>query len=197
MRIYTRHGDGGQTGLLGGARVGKDHPRIAAFGEVDELNAAIGWARTCNMPNELQPLLERVQHELFALGAELASEDPASSGTDWISARHVEALESEIDQWEARLPPLRQFILPGGSAAAAALHWARCVCRRAERQLVQLMRQDNRVDARLLVYLNRLGDWLFVLARAANFLAAVGEVPWCSPPRRRGADTAPDAGKNP
>ncbi len=186
MKIYTRQGDQGQTGLLGGVRVPKFHPRIAAFGEVDELNAVIGWVRSLAVPDEMQTLLERVQHQLFALGAELASEDPVASGTDWLSSQDVEALEAAIDRWQTVLPPLRQFILPGGTPAAAALHWARCVCRRAERQLCELIAQDSRVDGRLIAYLNRLGDLLFVLARAVNHRAGFAEVTWQSPPRRRG-----------
>lgn len=187
MRIYTRRGDQGDTGLLGGRRVRKTHPRIAAFGEVDELNAFLGWARSQNLPREIDQTLQKIQHDLFALGAELASEQPQSAKTDWLSAADVEALERDIDRWQEQLPPLRQFILPGGTPGAAALHCARCVCRRAERQLTQLIDEEPQVERLLLAYLNRLGDLLFVLARAANHIAGQPEHPWQPPTTRRTA----------
>jgi cob(I)alamin adenosyltransferase len=182
MKIYTRRGDQGETGLLGGSRVRKDHPRIAAFGDVDELNAVIGWARSTAIPREIDRLLERIQHELFALGAELATEQPQPSAKDWISPDLITALEQDIDHWQERLPSLRNFILPGGVPAAAALHVARCVARRAERRVVELAAHDARLRPVVIAYLNRLSDLLFVLARAVNHLAGASESLW-HPPR--------------
>jgi cob(I)alamin adenosyltransferase len=126
-------------------------------------------------------VLERLQHELFALGAELATPDPVARGVRWIGAAHIAALEADIDHWEATLSPLQAFILPAGSAAAAALHLARCICRRAERRLVTLMHHEKEIGGDALVYLNRLSDLLFVLARAANHLLAVPDVAWRKP----------------
>ena len=171
-KVYTRMGDAGETGLVGGARVGKDHPRIEAIGAVDELNAALGIVRTHGV--SFDALLGQIQHALFELGADLAT--PAAS-TSRISATHAQALEEEIDQASGPLAELKNFILPGGCPAAASLHWARCVCRRAERKLVAL-RADETLPAEPLIYLNRLSDLLFVLARAANGQAGVPEVVW-------------------
>ncbi|MBM3998393.1 MAG: cob(I)yrinic acid a,c-diamide adenosyltransferase [Planctomycetes bacterium] len=181
MKIYTRTGDDGETGLLGGPRVAKDHERIAAYGDVDELNAAIGVARSESPHESMADQLETIQHELFALGAELASPDPQAMGTRWFDDARVARLELAIDAWEQRLPPLTRFILPGGTRIAAALHVARCVCRRAERQLVRLMKVDAAVGPLPLRYLNRLGDLLFVLARAANHEQGVLDHCWRKP----------------
>lgn len=164
MRIYTKTGDRGQTGLFGGARVRKDDARVETFGAVDELNAAIGWARASGERPEIDRVLADVQVQLFELGAALAGGPDANS--------HVAELEAAIDQFDAQLPPLRRFILPGGSPAAAALHLARTVCRRAERRAVTLGAKEA------VVYLNRLSDLLFVLARAANRSAGVPDVEW-------------------
>jgi cob(I)alamin adenosyltransferase len=183
MRIYTRKGDTGQTGLLGGPRVGKDSIRLETYGTVDELNAVVGLVRAEELPEDLDRLLAQVQSELFEVGAELASPDPVARGTRTIGPRHVEALEGLIDQYDAALDPLGSFILPGGTRAAAELHFARTVCRRAERRLVTLMRQsDEEISPHLLKYLNRLGDLLFVLARAANARSGRSEMPWRKQP---------------
>lgn len=182
MKIYTRTGDLGETGLFAGPRVGKDMPRIEVFGTVDELNALLGMVRTETLPEGMDRLLERVQNELFEVGAELATPDPVAKGTRTIGQEHVKALETAIDQYEAALPPLKEFILPGGTRAAAWLHWARTVCRRAERRLVSLVRESGTdISLLLLAYLNRLGDLLFVLARTANAQAGVPDVPRCKP----------------
>jgi cob(I)alamin adenosyltransferase len=179
MKIYTKTGDDGTTGLFGGPRVAKDAPRIEAYGTVDELNAVLGLVRTELLPTAIDALIERVQNELFDLGAELATPDPAAKGTVGIGAEQIARLETAIDEHDLRLSPLKQFILPGGSRGAAALHLARCVCRRAERRLVSLAAVSaERISPHLVVYLNRLSDLLFVLARAVNAAAGVEDVPW-------------------
>ncbi len=183
MRIYTKTGDSGETGLFGGPRVPKDSPRIEAFGTVDELNAFLGVARAEALPAEIDELLARIQSELFDVGAQLATPDPAAHGTALIGPARIAALEAAIDRFEATLEPLRQFILPGGMPDAAALHVARAVCRRAERRIVGMSHEPgNKVSGDLLIYLNRLGDLLFVLARAANAAAGHADVPWMKRP---------------
>jgi cob(I)alamin adenosyltransferase len=178
-KIYTKTGDAGLTGLLGGGRVGKDDPRIEAYGTVDELNAALGAARAMGLDTQADALLGRVQDDLFALGAALADPNPEGRFQNAIGPEHSQRLEAEIDAMEAELPPLDRFILPGGLAAAAHVHLARAVCRRAERLAVHLSRLPNQhVAAPLLVYLNRLSDFLFVLARAVNHRAGVPEIAW-------------------
>ncbi len=182
MKIYTKTGDQGETSLYGGQRVGKDHLRIQTFGSVDELNAVLGVARAqlamaATDYSEFDQLLGSVQNHLFDLGAELATPESQAKGTQLLGSPASEMLERSIDRWESELPPLKQFVLPGGTAAAAQLHVARCVCRRSERLLVTLTR-ETAVRPELLVYLNRLGDLLFVLARAANHLAGHPDVPW-------------------
>jgi cob(I)alamin adenosyltransferase len=178
MKIYTKTGDRGETGLYGGGRVRKDAPRIEAYGTVDELNAVLGMARAEPLPAEIDGLLARVQNELFDVGAELATLDPAARGPQ-IGEPQIAGLEQEIDRFEAHLPPLKQFILPGGTRAAAALHLARTVCRRAERRVLTAAAIDEApISAQIVVYLNRLSDLLFVLARAANQAAGQPDVAW-------------------
>ncbi|MBX7165596.1 MAG: cob(I)yrinic acid a,c-diamide adenosyltransferase [Pirellulales bacterium] len=182
MKIYTRTGDQGETGLFGGPRVSKDAPRIEAYGTVDELNAVLGLVLTAPLPPAIGEILRRVQHELFELGAQLATPDPAKHNLSLIGPDKVAAIEAEIDRYEATLPPLKNFILPGGSPAAAWLHLARTVSRRAERRVVTLARSPGEhvsIDAG--IYLNRLSDLLFVLARAVNAQAGVADVPWHRP----------------
>ena len=179
MKIYTKTGDDGETGLFGGPRVVKHHPRIAAYGDVDELNAVIGWARCESPPRETPEALARVQGQLFAVGAELASPNPPAMGTEMIGDKQIAFLEQTIDWHESGLAPLREFILPGGSRGAAALHMARTVCRRAERNVVALSQTPGeQVSPRIIIYMNRLSDLLFVLARTANAEAGRGDVPW-------------------
>ncbi len=169
-RIYTKSGDSGQTGLGDGSRVAKDDPRVVAYGEVDELNSLIGLilATVPQLPEA--ELLQSVQHDLFDLGADLCvphtPEEPPG-GRLRVVAAQVERLEQAIDRLNAQLQPLHSFVLPGGSVAAAWLHLARTVCRRAERAVVTLQRQAA-VNPQVLIYLNRLSDLLFVLARTAN-----------------------------
>ncbi|MBM4363783.1 MAG: cob(I)yrinic acid a,c-diamide adenosyltransferase [Deltaproteobacteria bacterium] len=179
MKIYTRTGDDGTTGLFGGARVQKDEARVEAYGTVDELGAALGVARAGGLPPAVDAAVERVQVELFVVGAELATADGALSKLpmELVSAADAARLEREIDALEAGPGPLRTFVLSGGSPAAAALHLARTVCRRAERRVLTLSR-EHPVREEVLVYLNRLSDMLFVAARATNHAASVPDVPW-------------------
>ncbi len=177
MKIYTKTGDDGRTGLLGPGRVGKDSPRIEAYGTVDELNAVIGVARTTGIDESADLLLAKVQDDLFAVGAALADPDPSGRFHNAVGPERSAALERAIDALEAELTPLTQFILPGGSPSAAHLHLARTVCRRAERLVVALAHRDP-VPPDLIVYLNRLSDFLFVLARAVNRRGGVADVPW-------------------
>jgi cob(I)alamin adenosyltransferase len=183
-KIYTRTGDAGETALFAGGRVRKDDARIEAIGTVDEVNAAVGvvrmeLARGGTSPAGLDELLGQLQHLLFELGAELAT-PKAGTGDEparRINDAHVSFLEAEIDRYEAGLAPLKVFILPGGCPAAAALHLARCVCRRAERRLVELA-DTHSVRPEVLRFVNRLSDLLFVLARAANQANRVADVAW-------------------
>jgi cob(I)alamin adenosyltransferase len=181
MRIYTRTGDTGETGLFGGGRVAKDHKRVAAYGDTDELNSALGVARATEPAAMFDPELEAIQRDLFSIGGQLATPDPekvrAALEKALLSSSRIRELESAIDAADAELPPLRTFVLPAGTPKAAALHLARTVCRRAERSVVTLARSEE-VPELFLVYLNRLSDYLFTLARLANFRAGRGEVPW-------------------
>ncbi len=182
MKIYSRTGDLGETGLYGGPRVGKDTARIEALGTIDELNALLGLVRAEALAGPLDALVERVQHELFAIGAELATPDPVAHRTRAIGPAHIKALEVEIERLASGLAPLDGFILPGGSRAGAGLHLARTVCRRAERRLVRLVREaPGEVSLVLMAYLNRLADLLFVLARTANAQAGVLDIAWKKP----------------
>jgi cob(I)alamin adenosyltransferase len=174
-RIYTKTGDKGETGLLGGTRVPKDDPRVAAYGDVDELNAAIGFAASLEPQSFDMTFLATIQRDLFTIGAELASPDPAKA--PHIGSAQVEALEQVIDTHGAKLPTLKNFILPGGTPKAGALHLARTVCRRAERAVVGLARRET-ISPTIVPYLNRLSDLLFVLARAANAQAGRRDVTW-------------------
>lgn len=181
LKIYTKTGDEGDTGLFGGGRVTKDHPRVVAYGEVDELNAVIGMARSVEMMPRIDEVLAPVQRDLFALGALLATPDHEKMKEQLEKARISDAriaqMEQAIDDGEAELEPLKSFILPGGTPKAAALHVARTVCRRAERAVITLQR-DTELPPIVIVYLNRLSDLLFVLARVANKRAGAGEVTW-------------------
>ncbi|HEU4411009.1 MAG TPA: cob(I)yrinic acid a,c-diamide adenosyltransferase [Polyangiaceae bacterium] len=179
MKIYTRTGDDGTTGLYGGDRVEKTDPRVEAYGTVDEANAAIGLARSARLSPELDAVLGRVQEDLFVLGAELACAPGKESKLRMrlLDGGDAGRLERAIDEAEAGLEPLKAFVLPGGSPAAAALHQARTVVRRAERRLLEAARVAP-LRRELVVYLNRLSDLLFVFARRANHDALVPDVPW-------------------
>jgi len=178
-KIYTRRGDDGSTGLFGGPRVRKDDLRVSAYGDVDELNSALGMAREEVPAGDLRDLIDSLQSELFTLGAELATPDvdAAPKEVPRITADHVARLEFEIDRLTEQLPPMKNFILPGGSRAGAALHLCRTVCRRAERKVVELAESAD-VSVAALAYVNRLSDLLLVMARAANLRAGGREIPW-------------------
>ena len=177
MRIYTRRGDDGSTGLYGGPRVSKAHRRVEAYGSVDELNAVLGWVRAAGLDDTVDTVLGAVQEACFRLGAFLASAPGKDPGVAAIGDAEVGALEQAIDALEEDLRPLETFILPGGCEAAARLQIARTVCRRAERTLVELAAEEE-IDALGIRWLNRLSDLLFVQARWANHDAGVADVPW-------------------
>jgi cob(I)alamin adenosyltransferase len=180
MKIYTKTGDKGQTGLPGGGRVPKDAVVTEVCGTVDEMNTAIGLVRAAGVPGDVDVLLDEIQSKLFDLGAEVARRGTAFSTAQGITAADSEALEAAIDRFDAELPPLRNFILPGGTASAAGLHFARAVCRRAERHLVTLTRECPELSSEILIFLNRLSDLLFVLARLINVRAGQPETIWKS-----------------
>jgi cob(I)alamin adenosyltransferase len=181
VKIYTRTGDSGDTGLFGGGRVAKDDQRVEAYGDVDELNAVLGMARAIEVMPRIDEVLVPVQRDLFAIGALLATPDRDKMAQHLQKARideeRITQLEHLIDDAESELEPLRSFILPGGSPKAAALHVARTVCRRAERRVVTLQRTVE-IPSLVVIYLNRLSDLLFTLARLANHRAGAGEVTW-------------------
>jgi cob(I)alamin adenosyltransferase len=185
VKIYTKTGDSGETGLYGGVRVSKAHARVAAYGDVDETNAALGVVRAsldAAKASDLGAMLEQIQRDLFALGSRLA--DPGHRIADRVAkavvgADDITRLEGWIDALEAELPPLRRFILAGGAPSGAALHLARTMCRRAERTMVELRAAEaDAFEPELLVYVNRLSDLLFVMARAANQRAGTPEIEW-------------------
>jgi cob(I)alamin adenosyltransferase len=179
MKIYTKTGDAGTTGFFGGARVSKDDARVEAYGSVDETNAVIGAARAHALPAEVDAVLAAVQADLFVVGAELACVPGAESrlGMTLIAQADIERLEHAIDRAEQGLAALKSFVLPGGTTGAALLHHARTVCRRAERRAVAL-HAASPLRPEILVYLNRLSDLLFTLARRSNHAAGVPDVPW-------------------
>jgi len=181
VKIYTRTGDAGDTGLFGGGRVPKDDPRVEAYGDVDELNAVIGMARAVEVMPRIDEVLVSVQRDLFAIGALLATPDREKMAQHLqkarIDERRIAELERSIDDADAELEPLRAFILPGGTPKAAALHAARTVCRRAERHVVRLQ-HTTELPMLAVIYLNRLSDLLFTLARLATKRAGAGEVTW-------------------
>ncbi|HEY4491819.1 MAG TPA: cob(I)yrinic acid a,c-diamide adenosyltransferase [Acidobacteriota bacterium] len=178
MKIYTKTGDSGETGLFRGPRVSKNDPRVRAYGNVDELNALLGLAITAVQHPEIRSLLSSLQQDLFEVGADLATPpQPSEEATLRIPASLVERLEREIDRYEELLPQLQNFILPGGSRAGALLHLARTVCRRAERAVTRL-RKEQSMNPEILRYLNRLSDLLFVLARTENQKSGSPEVAW-------------------
>lgn len=182
MKIYTKTGDKGETSLLGGERVSKHHDQIEAYGTVDELNACLGLVAVTNEHKTLDAMIPSIQRNLFNAGSELAQSEkykPKKQSAHFqpITTEAVETLETWIDQLEEDLPPLKNFILPGGTPAAAHLHLARCICRRAERRVIALAHQRD-VRTELITYLNRLSDLLFVMARAANHLSGREDIPW-------------------
>ena len=179
MKIYTKTGDTGETSLFDNSRVSKADPRVDAYGEVDEVNACLGAALAVGVGDDIAAVLATVQKDLFAVGARLA--DPSSRIADrvtkaTVTADQIELLEKTMDRLETELAPLRRFILPGGSPAGALLHLARTVCRRAERRVVAL--GADAVEPGVIIYLNRLSDLLFVMARAVNHRAGIPETEW-------------------
>ena len=182
MKIYTRTGDGGETSLMGAGRVSKDHLRVMAYGDVDEVNAAIGLALTTEPHAFAEAVLTAIQYDLFAIGGALATPEPERVGSVQrakvaVSPDRIAALEHAIDTADAELPALTAFVLPGGTPKGAALHVARTICRRAERTAVHLSHTEH-VPVEVLVYLNRLSDLLFTLARLANHRAGVADATW-------------------
>ena len=184
MKIYTKTGDSGTTGLFAGPRVFKDSSRIAAYGSVDELNAILGMVLQSLSPHseQLARIITQIQSDLFSIGAELATPDPVTQGMCLLPESRTNDLERSIDEMEETLPPLKNFVLPGGCPASASLHWARTVCRRAERDVVHLSQQPGIADCgRIIMYLNRLSDWLFVGARQQNAISGLPDQPWVRP----------------
>ncbi|MEM6365563.1 MAG: cob(I)yrinic acid a,c-diamide adenosyltransferase [Planctomycetota bacterium] len=191
MKIYTRTGDTGTTGLFGGPRVAKDDHRIEAYGTVDELNAALGLVRSSLAADDrrdrlkhLDEHLQQVQHELFSIGAELASPDPDEYDLRVIGQTHIGRLEAWIDASEEQLTPLKQFILPGGDVVASQLHLSRAICRRAERRVISLadhVESESPISGEVIQYLNRLSDYLFVASRLANAVFGIEDHPWEKP----------------
>jgi cob(I)alamin adenosyltransferase len=178
MKIYTTTGDQGETSLFGGRRVPKDALRIEAYGTVDELNSALGVARAWKPAKEIDQILASLQNDLFVLGADLATPAEKQDGiVERIQQEHITRFEQVIDWIDARLKPLSSFIIPGGSHVAAQLHLARTICRRAERSVVKLSREEH-IEPHCIVFLNRVSDLLFVLARFANHVEGVEETPW-------------------
>ena len=181
VKIYTKTGDAGDTGLFGGGRVPKDDPRVEAYGDVDELNAVLGLARSAEIMPRIDEVLVPIQRDLFSIGALLATPDRDKMEQHLTKARisdeRIAELERAIDACDRELEPLKAFILPGGTQKAAALHVARTVCRRAERRVIHLQREVE-IPQIVVVYLNRLSDLLFTLARLANARAGAGEVTW-------------------
>lgn len=179
MKIYTKTGDEGLTGVLGSQRLRKDDARIEAYGTVDELNAVLGLARAGGLDAAADALAAQLQDDLFNVGAALADPDPDGRFHNQVGDGHVARLEAAIDALVDEVEPMRSFILPGGSLPAAQFHLARTVCRRAERLVVHLAHQPGEhVPSSLIIYLNRLSDLLFVLARAVNHRAGVADIPW-------------------
>jgi cob(I)alamin adenosyltransferase len=179
MKIYTKKGDKGNTSLYGGKSIQKNSNRIEAYGTVDELNSVIGMVLTSELTEDGMNILNEIQHQLFILGADLATLPEKKAKIERIGSTHIQQLEQWIDKLDDKLPALTHFILPGGSAAGASLHMARTVCRRAERKVVAL-KQDDPVSDECVIYLNRLSDLLFVMARYENHESGVKETKWIS-----------------
>jgi len=177
MKIYTKKGDKGETSLFGGQTVAKDHYRIEAYGTVDELNSFLGLALSYSPVTELVPILTTIQHDLFIIGADLATPESKKTHVLRISEDKIDQLEQWIDHFDAQLPALTSFILPSGTVSASYLHVARTVCRRAERLIVTAIQHDE-INSLTLKYINRLSDLLFVLSRFENFTRNIHETKW-------------------
>ena len=179
-RIYTRTGDEGKTGLVGGARISKDSSRVVAYGNVDELNSVLGLVRAVSKDQEITSLLDELQRELFTVGADLASPSRDDREVPRITKDMISSMERTIDKFQEELQPLKAFILPSGGQTGALLHFARAVARRAERNIVALTRTDK-INENMIPYVNRLSDLLFVIARVANHREGQSETEWHSP----------------
>ncbi|MBU1100605.1 MAG: cob(I)yrinic acid a,c-diamide adenosyltransferase [Bacteroidetes bacterium] len=178
MKIYTKTGDKGETSLFGGQRVSKDNLRIASYGTVDELNSILGIAASHLQGGEFKNLIMQLQNDLFNVGADLATPmDKTSGEIIRVDGEGITFLEETIDEWDAKVPALKNFVLPGGSTASSYLHFARTVCRRAEREVVKLSKEID-IGSEVIIYLNRLSDLLFVLARYANVESGTPDVEW-------------------
>lgn len=179
-RLYSRRGDLGETSLLFGPRVGKDHRRVVLTGTLDELSAWLGWARAEGVDLQVDATLELAQRRLFEVGAEIAALTPSKFDVKTVGDADLARIEAAIDDWDAKVEPAGAFILPGGAKSAAALQIARTVCRRAERRAVDLLRFDENFSPRVVAWLNRLGDLLYALARFENYRSGVAEKYWLS-----------------
>lgn len=177
MKIYTKKGDAGETSLYGGQKVSKTSTRIAAYGTVDELNSVLGIALSFSPSSKTETYLSEVQEQLFVLGADLATPISKEIRINRISSAEISFLENSIDEIEEQLPPLKNFILPGGTQAGASIHFARTVCRRAERKAVECSTEEE-LSTQSIIYLNRLSDFLFVLGRFENHISGTEETPW-------------------
>ncbi len=179
MKIYTGFGDAGKTSLWGGEVVDKNHPRVNLYGTLDELNSFCGLLLSKLSDTELKKKMTRIQNELFVLSSEMATNDfpQKQKGQEQISARQIERLEQEMDIWDNELPSLKQFILPGGSESASLSHVLRTICRRAEREMISLSKTTE-IRKECLVYINRLSDWFFLMARKCNQIDGGEDVPW-------------------
>lgn len=177
MKIYTKSGDKGKTFLFGGRKVNKNDLRIAAYGNVDELNSLIGVILAEDPPEEISKKLTRIQNELMVLGSDLASPMDVTTTIPRVTQPYVSRLEKEIDSWQKKLPQLKKFILPGGGRIGSKLHLARAVTRRSERSIANLANQEK-INAKVLMYVNRLSDWFFVAARQNNKIESIKEVQW-------------------
>ena len=177
MKIYTKKGDKGKTSLYGGGTVDKHHKQVQAYGNIDELNAYIGWIRTLGIPNEVCHILSTIQSDIFYIGSELATPPTKKQKKTQLDSNRISVLEKCIDQWEEQLPPLKHFILPSGTQAAVACHIARTVCRRAERYC-SIANEHEPISDHILSYINRLSDFLFVLSRYLNHKKHIEEDQW-------------------
>jgi cob(I)alamin adenosyltransferase len=185
-RIYTKTGDKGETSLVGGSRVSKGHPRLDAYGTIDELNSVIGLIRAhCSelsdqkLRSRLESRLQQLQNSLFNVGSALACEnDEMRTQLPALHPEVIQDLEGDMDRWESKLPPLKEFILPGGSTLAAFSHQARTVCRRAERDMIRLRESGAQMETAHVIFVNRLSDWLFLLARRSNASLGIDDVKW-------------------
>ena len=179
IKIYTKTGDDGTTGLIGGSRVKKYDSRLEAYGTVDELNASIGVLRSAELPENVNEILNQIQNKLFNIGSLLASDDKGAAFTASLSitGNDIKVLEDAIDTYQNQLPELTHFILPGGNFATAQCHVARTVCRRAERQILEFAEHSN-VQPEIIIYINRLSDFFFVLSRKLGFDSGIEEVKW-------------------